>query len=119
MVPTPFDAYFGSQQHHPVPRISKISPIGNEQPLDSKSTQPQRNEIEAWFQRRSTRIPKCNNVVSDIETLGPTVREIQFSKHVISGTEDDRKKIPMDERRFKPVLHESVIKKFSKVPKKF
>ena len=100
-------------------RVSKISPSGSEQPLDSKSTQPQRNEIEGWFQRRSTRIPKCNNLVSDIELLGPTVREIQPSKHVISGTEVDRKKIPTDERRSRPVLHESVTKKFSKFPKKF
>jgi len=74
------------------PRISKISPTGSEQPLDSKSTQPQRKEIEEWFQRRSARIPKCNNVVSDTEPLGSTVREIQPSKHVISGTEVDRKK---------------------------
>jgi len=101
------------------PRISKISPTGSELPLDSKSTQPQRNEIEACFQRRSTRILKCNNVVSDTEPLGPTVREIQSSKHVISGTEGDRKKIPMDERRSRPVLHESVIKKLSKIQKKF
>jgi len=96
------------------PRISKISSTGSEQPLDFKSTLPQRNDIEGWFQRHSTRIPKCNNVVSDTKPLSPTVREILPKEVSTSGTEVDRKKFPSDEHGSWQVLPESVLKKFRK-----
>jgi len=121
MVPTPFAAYFEMQQLRPVQPTSYLQDFA-----DRKWSTPRLQEYSASTERDRGMVPTAFYSYSKVQERCLRHRTSKSNrsrdttlKHVIFGIKVDRKKIPTDERRSRPVLRESVIKKFSKIPEKF